>query len=169
MSIAERYLRRILNEVSGSPYDPTICDLDDVLFQKSVVWVQRSLAILSSITALCFTVGTAYLLNKNDEMKDIREKKKASSVYFLQIMLSSVLLCIVILGAVIAVIVNEFENQRTSSFVTIGLPVVVSLLRNLIYITTSKKLRSHIQELLFSLRRACKKQKNPFVSSESSH
>ena len=146
-NFAEKYFTSLLNAISGSPRTPRFCHAEVNLFQTVVVWIQRSLAIVSSVTAITFNIITASLLNKNSSQQGIRTKQKASSVYFVQILLCTISLSIITFGSLIAAIIEEFLNEKTSLFLIVSLPFVTGLSRNVIYIVTSEKLRSHTREM----------------------
>lgn len=151
-SFAEKYMINVLKDVHHSPRNPIFCDtdkLDKIHFQDYVKWFQRGLAITSSLIAMIFNIITACLLKKNNNQQKNNAAQKASSVYFLQILLCSISLSTIIIGSLIAILVNEFLNQATSVLLTVALPVVVNLTRNIIYVGTSKKLRLHIREMFF--------------------
>lgn len=136
-----------LFEISIAP-NCEVYDQNKILFQNGVSWFLRASAILSAIISMIFNVLTSIVISNNMNKSTTDERQKASYVFFKQIVWYTILLSLIIIVAFVAVVLSEFYNRTTASLLVICLPNAVSFFRNGVYLGSSKKLRSHIQNMV---------------------
>ena len=146
-----RFLRNALREIyQGIP--PNHCDNEDSnqVFNHDIFsWFLCGIALASCSIAGVLNIITAVLLKRTSTS----DSQKASSVYFLQIVLCTGLLSVFAIGAIILVIVNAFVDSQPAMYVSVCLSNIVGIIRNSIYIGTSKKLRNHVKQMLLCVKR----------------
>lgn len=153
-NFAVKHLIEILTKLFNLQNLPNQCDIldpDKILFQNVTAWILRISTISSALISMVFNILTGVFMNRNNNDSVTSNQQKASTVYFKQIVLCTILLSLIITGAFVSVIANEFVSHfAISLYLIMGLPNAVSFFRNGIYIGTSAKLRSHIQDMICS-------------------
>lgn len=148
---ASVFIIKQLKEIFPMPYAGRykICGFSDLgkIHQHDIfTWLQRSFAIISSFIAIVFNIFAAVLLKRNSE--PMNKKGTASSKYFFQIILCTGLISFLVIGVTILVIIEIFVTIDWTMIISVSLTNIVIIVRNVIYIATSKNLRAHIRQMI---------------------